>query len=207
MASPKNRTKSAAVGASAKAEPQGSQQVRIIGGQWRRSVLRFPAVPGLRPTPDRVRETVFNWLGQDLDGFRCLDLFSGSGAMGLEAASRGAAEVCLVDAERVVCQQLQNHVQRLGATQVRVVQRDALRFLQDQARAYDVVFLDPPFQSQLLPKLWPLLPAWLAPEAKVYIESAAWPELPEAWQVLRQAQAGMVHYGLIALKKQEIAAL
>lgn len=124
----------------------GQGQLRIIGGEWRSRRFSFPDAEGLRPTPDRVRETLFNWLGQDLRGLRCLDAFAGSGALGLEAASRGAAAVCLLERDPALVQALRASVQRLGAAQVRVQQADALAWMQAATpSAWDVVFLDPPF--------------------------------------------------------------
>ena len=125
---------------------QPSHEVRIIGGQWRRTRLKVLDKPGLRPTPDRVRETLFNWLGQDLRGLRCLDAFAGSGALGFEAASRGAVEVLMLELDPGLATHLRSQAQRLQASQVRVQTGDALAGLrQASAGAWDVVFLDPPF--------------------------------------------------------------
>src|SRR6187455_3538465 len=120
--------------------------LRIIGGKYRSRQLRVPARPGLRPTPDRVRETLFNWLGQDLTGLACLDLFAGSGALGFEAASRGAARVVLVEKDRVALAELERSLAALGAAQVSIVAGDAHAFLKHEQARFDVVFLDPPFR-------------------------------------------------------------
>ncbi len=177
-------------------------RVRIIGGQWRSRLLRFPDAQGLRPTPDRVRETVFNWLGQDLTGTNCLDLFAGSGALGFEAASRGASRVVLVERDRVAAQALQANAATLQASAVEVVRADALAFLAQDQRAYDVVFLDPPYllwehSRATLTALLAGLTKHLAPGARVYLESPDFPELALGWQALKRGRAGAVHYQLL----------
>ncbi|MCU0973474.1 MAG: 16S rRNA (guanine(966)-N(2))-methyltransferase RsmD, partial [Burkholderiales bacterium] len=146
--------------------PVGANRVRIIGGAWRRRFVHFPAVEGLRPSPDRVRETLFNWLGHDLTGLACLDLYAGSGALGFEAASRGAARVLMVERDRVVARALRENAARLAATQVEVVQADALAHLRHDTRMYDVVFLDPPFSEDLLPAVLPAVIDRLAAGAR-----------------------------------------
>jgi 16S rRNA (guanine966-N2)-methyltransferase len=171
--------------------------VRIIGGEWRRRLIRFPAVPDLRPTPDRMRETLFNWLGQDLTGETCLDLFAGSGALGFEAASRGARQVVMVERDAQVFGALQATHTLLGAAQVELTRADALAFLRADARRYGVVFLDPPFNLNLLPRLLLRLPDCLDQGARVYLESDRIAELPEGYQLLRQSRAGRVHGLLI----------
>jgi 16S rRNA (guanine966-N2)-methyltransferase len=171
--------------------------VRIIGGAWRRSVLRFPASEGLRPTPDRVRETVFNWLGQDLAGLSCLDLFAGSGAFGLEAASRGAARVVLVDSGRQAVAALRANAERLGAGPgVELRQSDALQFAALCGERFDVVFLDPPYRQGWLARLAPLLDALAAPGGRLYVEAEATVESLGNWRTIRAAKAGDVHYHL-----------
>lgn len=178
-------------------------KVRIISGQWRRRLLRVPPVGGLRPTPDRVRETLFNWLGGDIEGARCLDLFAGSGALGFEAASRGAAEVVLVekDARAVDC--MRAAASELGARQIEVIHADVHHWLEAGARPFDIVFLDPPYGSRDLGELCGRLQcnAWLAPGALVYLETRASPDsprLPDGWQYLRRQKAGQVRYHLAA---------
>jgi len=181
----------------AKARPS---QLRIIGGAWRGRRIHFPDRPGLRPTPDRVRETLFNWLQPGIAGARCLDLFAGSGALGLEALSRGAGEVVFVEADPVIAQALQANVQLLHAEGGRVENVDALAFLARTAIAFDVVFLDPPFQSGLLRDCIPRLAAseWIKPGGLIYIEAQKrdTPELPPTWGVLRHKTAGQVGYYL-----------
>lgn len=175
-------------------------RLRIIGGVWRGRRLDFAEVPGLRPTPDRVRETLFNWLAPVIRGARCLDLFAGSGALGLEAASRGAAEVVLVDSHAVVIRCLQEQLRVLQARQVRVVCADSANYLKAAGQAFDVVFLDPPFHEGRLPACIDRLETggWLAAGAWVYIEVERGhkPALPEAWQYYRSKHAGRVGYHL-----------
>lgn len=177
--------------------PARSNSVRIIGGEWRRRLIHFPATADLRPTPDRMRETLFNWLGQDLTGETCLDLFAGSGALGFEAASRGARQVVMVERDAQVLRALQATHTMLGAVQVELVRADALAFVRSDARRYDVVFLDPPYHLQLLPRLLPLLPGRLNGGSRVYLESDRLPELPKGYEMLRQSRAGRVHGLLI----------
>ncbi|HEX5806869.1 MAG TPA: 16S rRNA (guanine(966)-N(2))-methyltransferase RsmD [Macromonas sp.] len=182
-------------------------EVRIIGGQWKRSKLSVPAKPGLRPTPDRVRETLFNWLGQDLSGLRCIDAFAGSGALGFEAASRGAAEVRLLELDAQLVASLRAHAQRLKADTLRVQAGDALAALRSAgAAAWDVVFLDPPFGDgqnealfqQALQIAAPLLKA----DGQLYLEAPrAWSDAelaPFGLHLVRQGKAGQVHYHLLA---------
>lgn len=178
-------------------------QVRIIGGRWRSRRLRFPAVDGLRPTGDRLRETLFNWLQPHLPGGHCLDLFAGSGALGFEAASRGAAAVVLVDAEPRVVQALRANCALLAAAAVTVVHGDALEWLARGPSAatptpFDLVFLDPPFQAAVIASAAARLEAggWLAPAAWVYIETAveqAPATLPANWRLHREQCAGRVN--------------
>ncbi len=178
---------------------QSPGKVRIIGGRWRGRRLPVPDLPGLRPTPDRVRETLFNWLGPVVEGARCLDLFAGTGALGLEAASRGAASVTLVESSRPAAAALRQHVQRLGQGVVEVVVAEALAWLQGSDRTFDIVLLDPPFGKGLLPRCCELLSqrGWLAPEAHVYMETElAELELPESWRLIRSRKAGNVRYHL-----------
>jgi 16S rRNA (guanine966-N2)-methyltransferase len=177
--------------------------VRVIGGQWRRRLLEFPEIPDLRPTPDRVRETLFNWLGQDLTGLICLDLFAGSGALGFEAASRGARLVVLVEQDARAVRALQASKALLGAAQVEVVHGNGLALLATQARSFDVVFLDPPFRLDLLPQVLPALAPRLADGARVYLEAAHPPALPAGYAVSRQARAGQVHSLLLEWKQPD----
>ena len=171
--------------------------MRIIAGEYRRRWIGVAARPELRPTPDRVRETLFNWLGQDLRGLRCLDLYAGSGALGFEAASRGAARVVLVESDRGTLQQLERSRALLGAQQVEIVADDALRYLRRSSECFDVVFLDPPFRQNAWPALVLALPPRLAAGARVYLEGHR-PQAPEApWRELRRGCAGEVSYQLL----------
>jgi 16S rRNA (guanine966-N2)-methyltransferase len=183
--------------------PGGSNTLRIIGGEWRGRKLRFADGEGLRPTTDRVRETLFNWLQPIINGARCLDLFSGSGALGLEALSRGAAEVVFVDTNPKAIASLKENLALLKVDNVTVTRGDALSYLQGAPRPFDVVFLDPPFRRDLLqPALQRLAEGgWLAQGARVYIELESElgdPQLPEGWELLRSKQAGQVAYHLAA---------
>ena len=177
-------------------------QVRIIGGKHRGRKLPVADAPGLRPTPDRVRETLFNWLGQNLTGWHCLDLFAGSGALGFEAASRGAASVTLVEQSATVARSLQAGADMLKDPVVRVVCADALGFLTKLSvfPPMDLVFLDPPYGQGWLDRvIMPVLPR-LAADARLYIEAeAALPDdLAPGLHCLRRGQAGQVHYHLYA---------
>jgi 16S rRNA (guanine966-N2)-methyltransferase len=172
--------------------------LRIIGGSHRRRLIEFSDARDLRPTPDRVRETVFNWLGQTLDGRRCLDLFAGSGALGFEAASRGAVEVVMVENNRTVFRALQENQQKLGLRNVVLHCGSGLDFLRRPHRVgYDVVFLDPPFRSGYLVDALLLLPVWLTENGVVYVESGESFEADPSWQVLKRAKAGRVFYQLL----------
>jgi 16S rRNA (guanine966-N2)-methyltransferase len=178
-----------------------NNQVRIIGGAWRSRRITFPDHQGLRPSADRVRETLFNWLGQDLGGQSCLDLFAGSGALGFEALSRGAASVVMVESSSRVCDALRRNAELLGAKNMRLLCADALEFATaaaaDAAARFDVVFLDPPFRSNLLEQALPRIVPLLEPGARVYIESAAAFAPAGGWRVLKQGHAGQVHYTLV----------
>ena len=173
--------------------------MRIIGGAWRGRVLHFPESAGLRPTPDRVRETLFNWLGQSLEGERCLDLFAGSGALGFEALSRGAAEVVMVESSRAAHRALRANAARLGsADRLRLVLGDALHCLNARMKGeFNVVFLDPPYGSGLLEAALERVPVILAPRGRVYAESDVALAPPKPWRVWRQGRAGAVFYHLL----------
>ena len=171
---------------SAPAQSRASGQVRIIGGQWKRTKLAVVDKPGLRPTPDRVRETVFNWLGQDLTGWRCLDAFAGTGALGLEAASRGASEVRLVEQDPGLVLRLKAVQAKLSATTVQVLRGDAIAALkQSTPSSFDLVFLDPPFDSGLFELALQAVGRIVQPQGYVYLEA------PKAWD-----DAGLAPYGL-----------
>jgi 16S rRNA (guanine966-N2)-methyltransferase len=174
-----------------------ANEVRIIGGAHRRRLLRFPSEFGLRPTPDRVRETLFNWLGQDLAGFRVLDAFAGSGALGFEAASRNAAKVVMLDANPRVIKVLETNRDLIGLAQVEIVQADAAGWLSRHEGRYDLIFLDPPFGSNLMPKALPLAIARLAEGGWIYMEQGEPPSAPEGFIIHRSGAAGASHYCLL----------
>ena len=159
---------------SAKSRPQPGQ-LRIIGGEWRGRKLQFPAVTDLRPTPDRIRETLFNWLQMQIAGARCLDLFAGSGALGLEALSRGAREVVMVEQDRAAAVQIRHHLQTLQCQSGHVENSDAFRYLNSSASRFDVVFLDPPYRLGCLVQCCELLEqkGWIAEDAFIYLEDSA----------------------------------
>jgi len=168
------------------------------GRRW-----RFPDVPDIRPTPDRVRETLFNWLAPRIVGARCLDLFAGSGALGLESVSRGAASVVFVEQNAAIAKALGSLIAEWNITQARVERADAFAWLRGTSQPFDIVFLDPPFASGLLAPAATLLEqkGWLAPEALIYVENAAreaLPALPSAWQERKTGRAGEVGYHLLA---------
>jgi len=175
--------------------------LRIIGGIWRGRKLGFPDVEGLRPTGDRVRETVFNWLQPMLGDSRCLDLFAGSGALGLEAASRGAREVVLVETDRSAYQLLQSNLAVLNALQCQLFHGRAEQFLASQQQPFDVVFIDPPFQSDVWTDIAHRLTAkgLLNDGARIYLEYPRrqdMPDLPSSWHLLKEKKAGDVKYCL-----------
>ena len=187
------------------AAPAGGRfEVRIIGGEWRGRKLHFPPAAGLRPTPDRVRETLFNWLQFELAGARCLDLFAGSGALGIEALSRGAAEAVFVERDAVSARAIRDMLAQLRCDRGRVEQVDALAWLErgpPASKPFDIVFLDPPYGEAWLPVLAEKLErgGWLAPGAWIYLEDAAArgePLLPAGWALLRSKRAGDVGYHL-----------
>ena len=177
-------------------------QVRIIGGLWKRTPLPVADRPGLRPTPDRVRETLFNWLGQDLTGWRCVDAFAGTGALGLEAASRGAADVLLVESEGVLADQLRALARKLDARNVRVQRGNALAVLAGLPPAgADLVFLDPPFDAGLFDKALSAARPAVAEGGFVYLEApSAWDAqslAPHRLELVRHLKAGAVHGHLL----------
>lgn len=199
----KSRSKPEAVPA-ARAKPQGAPrlapaEVRIIGGQWKRSKLPVAHKPGLRPTPDRVRETLFNWLGQDLSGWRVLDAFAGSGALGFEAASRGADEVLLLERDAELARSLNASKARLKAETLRVESTDALAWMTRSAPArFELVLLDPPFDAGLFEPALRAAAPLVVPGGYLYVESPE-PLTPAAelgLQAHRSGKAGAVHYAL-----------
>jgi 16S rRNA (guanine966-N2)-methyltransferase len=175
-----------------------ANRVRIIGGAFRRRVVRFPAADGLRPTPDRVRETLFNWLGQDLTGKRCLDLYAGSGALSLEAASRGASLAVAVDRNRVLIDALRATAAQLGADVLEAQVGEARAFLRSERRLFDVIFADPPFRDDPWPWLLPAALGRLAPDGFIYAEAGAPVAPPPELTTWRRDRAGQVHYHLFA---------
>jgi len=191
--------RAAAGSRSASKPPPGRNRVRIIGGEWRSRLVRFPPSADLRPTPDRVRETLFNWLGQRLDGLHVLDLFAGSGALGFEALSRGAASAVLVESDPRVAEGLREAAKTLGAAGARIVDGDALRYLARTPDRFDLAFVDPPYASGLAVRALAALPAKLKPGARVYVETAAAVDPGGPWRMLREGRAGAVRYALFEL--------
>ena len=192
-------------------------KVRIIGGEWRSRLLAFPDLPGLRPTADRVRGTLFNWLGQDLTGSRCLDLFAGSGALGFEALSRNAKHVTMVERDARARAALSQSANLLNAQgRLDILGGDALQFLLhrservsadvkagtnvDSSQRFDVIFCDPPFEQGWFPKLWAPLAGILAEGGVLYAESEATLAPPAPWKVRKSGKAGAVHYHLLELE-------
>lgn len=175
-------------------------RIRITGGEWRSRLIQVAAVPGLRPTPDRVRETLFNWLGQDLAGRQCLDLFAGSGILGLECASRGAENVVLVERDQSAFARLKQNVAAFDCDRLRLERADALEFANAAARQqqrFDLILLDPPYRQGWLQKMAPLLPGLARPGMRVYAEAEHRIEALGEWRTLKQGQAGQVFYHLL----------
>jgi 16S rRNA (guanine966-N2)-methyltransferase len=176
-------------------------RLRIIAGRWRGVPIVFPARAELRPTPDRVRETIFNWLQPVIAEARCLDLFAGSGALGFESLSRGASHVVLVDRDPLIVRHLQETATKLATADAECITSDALRFLAQQPTPFDIVFLDPPYASGVLQDVCARLSeGWLQPSAFVYLEApadAGLPRLPSGWTLHRSKAAGQVGYHLL----------
>jgi 16S rRNA (guanine966-N2)-methyltransferase len=172
-------------------------KIRIIAGVHRGRKIPVPARSGVRPTPDRVRETLFNWLGQRLDGLACLDLFAGSGALGFEAVSRGAARVVMVESDREVFAVLEKSREILNASAVHLVRGDALAYLAQTGERFDVVFLDPPFRQNALAPVMERLAPRLAPRARVYLEAESPLAASPSWLELKRERAGQVSYQLL----------
>ena len=180
-----------------------SNKLRIIGGDWRSRCITFIDAPGLRPTPVRVRETLFNWLRDDIIASRCLDLYAGSGALGFEAASRGAKSVTQVENNALACRALKENAIALAAEQVKIVQSDVMRYLAGEAETFDVIFIDPPFAMGLAAQTcqWLEDKGWLSKHAKIYVEVESTLKLegmPENWRLLKSKVAGEVGYHLFA---------
>lgn len=184
-------------------------RLRIVAGKWRSRLLPIAEAPGLRPTSERIRETLFNWLAPTLEGSRCLDLFAGSGALGFEALSRGAAAVTFVDSSAAAADNLRHSAEALHATDATVLESDAFRFLdKHRGERYDLVFLDPPFSDNRAQDLCTLLADndMLAGGARVYVERErghALPDLPEGWEVTHEKSAGNVSYALLGTGTKE----
>ena len=183
------------------AEVHLPNRVRIIGGRYRGRRVRVANVAGLRPTPDRVRETLFNWLGQDLSGASTLDLFAGTGVLTLEAASRGASVCVAVDRDALLIHALRKAASEIGLDGIETHASDALRYLASETRTFDVVFLDPPFADEPWRTLLPAVALRLSAGGRIYAEAARKLEPPEKLQVLRYGRAGVVHYHLLAVKR------
>lgn len=172
-------------------------RVRIVGGVWRSRLIPVADLPGLRPTPDRVRETLFNWLGQELDGWSVLDLFAGSGVLGFEAASRGASHVTLVEQDRRAVDALAASAKTLQASGVEIIRGDALKFAAANRRRHDLVFLDPPYRQGLVERLEPYIDRLVAPGGWLYVEAEMPLEAVGAWKAVKQGRAGQVYYQLM----------
>jgi 16S rRNA (guanine966-N2)-methyltransferase len=184
-----------------RASPQrahgAANRVRIIGGHYRRRLLDFPDSTGLRPTPDRVRETLFNWLGQDLPGWACLDLFAGSGALGFEAASRGAGRVIMIERDLKAIGALEKNRATLGAAQVDILRTDALAWLANNRETFDLVFIDPPFDSGLAGAVLAELAVHLKSGGHAYVEQGAEVIAPPGFIIHRSGRAGRSHFALL----------
>lgn len=172
-------------------------QVRINAGLWRSRILKFPDAEGLRPTPDRVRQTLFNWLGQDLTGKTCLDLFAGTGALGFEAMSRNAKAATLLELAKAPFLALQQNQRQLSATQATLLQADALKFLAANTQPFDVIFCDPPYHLGWLDKLLPILGKHLTAGGWLYVEAEYALKSDTHWHVVKSGKAGQVHYHLL----------
>lgn len=174
--------------------------MRITGGEWRSRLVKVLDAPGLRPTPDRVRETLFNWLGQDLDGLECLDLFAGSGILGFEAASRGAQSVTQIETDRRVFETLRQNAASLSADRLKPVCADALKFAASagaQGRQFDLLFLDPPYRQGWLERIEPHLAGLAKPGMRIYAEAEHELETLGAWRTVKRGQAGQVFFHLM----------
>ncbi len=172
--------------------------VRIVGGEFRRRLLKFPDSDGLRPTPDRVRETLFNWLGQDLEGWHCLDLFAGSGALGFEAASRNATRVVMIEqAPKVLAALHENHELLRKPQAIEIIRADALQYLSSTKTKFDLIFLDPPYKKGWIARLEPLLPGALNEDAAIYVEAEHPIDSLGDWRTERHGKAGEVHFHLL----------
>ena len=171
--------------------------VRINAGKWRSRLLKFTDSTGLRPTPDRVRQTVFNWLGQDLTGKNCLDLFAGTGGLGFEAASRNAKSVVMVELAKPAIKSLKQNQSSLAADNCQIINNDVMQFLVSNQQQFDVIFCDPPYQKKWLEKVLPALGKHLADDGVVYAEAEYQIQSNNDWEVIKQGKAGGVYYHLL----------
>ncbi len=174
-----------------------ANQIRINAGVWRSRLLKFPDAEGLRPTPERVRQTVFNWLGQDLTGKNCLDLFAGTGAFGFEALSRNAKSVVMIENAATAFKSLLQNKTLLNAQNCQMHHLDALQFLSQNTQKFDIIFCDPPYNKDWINKILPLLNQHLAVDGIVYVEAEFEVLSSDAWPVIKQNKAGNVYYHLL----------
>ncbi len=182
-----------------KSTKTSTNQVRINAGVWRSRLLKFPDVEGLRPTPERVRQTVFNWLGQDLTGKNCLDLFAGTGALGFEALSRNAKNVVMLENSLLAYKSLLQNQSLLKAQNCQILNQDAMQFLASNVNKFDVIFCDPPYNKNWLDKLLPMLNQHVSDGGVVYAEAEYAIESTDDWKVIKQGRAGAVYYHLLQL--------
>lgn len=189
-----------------KSKQSGAGSIRIIGGSMRGRKIAFSSAEGLRPTLDRIRETLFNWLANDIAGASCLDLFAGSGALGFEAISRGADSVVFVEVNSQACTSLKNNIKSLGISNNPVINGQADIFLAESNSKYDLVFLDPPFGKDFLPKTLSALIPHLNEDALVYVEqetTSTPPDYTDHWKILKSKKTSQFYYQLITLKKED----
>ncbi len=176
-------------------------KLRIIAGEWRSRQILFEDSEGLRPTPARVRETLFNWLQDDLIACNCLDLYAGSGTLGFEAASRGAKSVVMVENNTQACRLIKENIVKLSASQIKIIQSDVFMFLASDSEPFNLIFLDPPFAKNMAQQTcyWLEDKGWLASNAKIYVEvesKLVLDEIPRNWQLIKTKKAGDVSYHL-----------
>ena len=181
---------------------RNNNRIRIIGGEWRGRYITFPSFTDLRPTPNRVRETLFNWLGQSLKGTTCVDLFAGSGALGFEAASRGAKKVVLVEKNSTICRSLRENINKLNAERVEIMNTDALAFLNNGNQKFDLVFLDPPFKSEFHANIWRGINRLVRSGSLIYVESNRRYDWPSVFKKKRFSHAGQVFYSLLEFESK-----
>jgi len=183
-----------------------SNQIRINAGVWRSRVLKFPDAAGLRPTPDRVRQTVFNWLGQELHGLSCLDLFAGTGVMGFEALSRGAKQAVMIEKSVLAYQFLIQNKTLLKADAAQFIQTDALLFLAKNQQKFDVIFCDPPYEQMWLDKILPQMHQHLSLDGFLYVEAEYALDVADGFDIIKHGKAGSVYYHLLKVSHASAAA-